>query len=36
MYNFVRYTNDTAYLQEYGLEVLVAIARFWKQCVNYL
>ncbi|SHE40074.1 glycoside hydrolase family 65 protein [Pedobacter caeni] len=35
IYNYVRYTNDTAYLQEYGLEVLVAIARFWKQRVNW-
>ena len=35
IYNYVRYTGDTAYLSAYGLEVLVAIARFWKQRVNW-
>ncbi|MBC7615395.1 MAG: glycoside hydrolase family 65 protein [Pedobacter sp.] len=35
IYNYVRYTGDTDYLGDYGLEVLVAIARFWKQRVNW-
>jgi maltose phosphorylase len=35
IYDYVRYTGDEAYLAEYGLEVLVAIARFWKQRVNW-
>lgn len=35
IYDYVRYTGDEAYLMEYGLEVLIAIARFWAQRVNY-
>lgn len=35
IYNYIRYTGDEAYLTEYGLEVLIAIARFWKQRVNW-
>jgi len=35
IYNYVRYTGDTAYLANFGLEVLIAIARFWAQRVNY-
>lgn len=35
IYNYVRYTGDAAYLAEYGLEVLIAIARFWAQRVNW-
>jgi len=35
IYNYIRYTGDEAYLIDYGLEVLVAIARFWKQRVNW-
>ncbi|MFA4868055.1 MAG: glycoside hydrolase family 65 protein [Pedobacter sp.] len=35
IYNYIRYTGDEAYLIEYGLEVLIAIARFWKQRVNW-
>ncbi|MGV3640048.1 MAG: glycoside hydrolase family 65 protein [Adhaeribacter sp.] len=35
IYNYVRYTGDEAYLAEYGLEVLVAISRFWAQRVNW-
>jgi maltose phosphorylase len=31
IYNYVRYTGDEAYLKEYGLPVLTAIARFWAQ-----
>ncbi len=35
IYNYVRYTGDSTYLGNYGLEVLIAIARFWKQRVNW-
>lgn len=35
IFNYIRYTGDEKYLEEYGLEVLVAIARFWKQRVNW-
>lgn len=35
IYDYVRYTGDEAYLVEYGLEVLIAISRFWSQRVNW-
>jgi maltose phosphorylase len=35
IFNYVRYTADDAYLADYGLEVLIAIARFWSQRVNW-
>ena len=35
IYTYIRYTLDRAYLAEYGLEVLVGIARFWAQRVNW-
>ena len=35
IFNYVRYTGDTAYLSEYGAEVLTGISRFWAQRVNY-
>jgi maltose phosphorylase len=35
IFNYVRYTDDEQYLVEYGLEVLMAIARFWAQRVNW-
>lgn len=35
IYNYVNYTDDKAYLGKYGLEVLVAISRFWAQRVNF-
>jgi maltose phosphorylase len=31
IYDYVRYTNDKQYLVDFGLEVLIAIARFWAQ-----
>lgn len=34
VYNYVRYTGDKAYLANFGLELLIAIARFWSQRVN--
>ncbi|MDX1476551.1 MAG: family 65 glycosyl hydrolase domain-containing protein [Saprospiraceae bacterium] len=35
IYDYIRYTGDDAYLLEGGLEVLIAIARFWAQRVNW-
>ena len=35
IYDYVRYTGDEQYLVEYGLEVLIAISRFWSQRVNW-
>lgn len=35
IYDYVRYTNDSNYLGDYGLEVLIGIARFWQQRVNF-
>lgn len=35
IYDYTRYTGDETYLSEYGLEVLIGIARFWKQRVNW-
>jgi maltose phosphorylase len=35
IYNYIRYTGDRNYLAEYGLEVLIAISRFWRQRVNW-
>ena len=35
IYDYIRYTGDAAYLETYGLEVLIAISRFWSQRVNW-
>jgi maltose phosphorylase len=35
IYNYIRHTGDEKYLAEYGLEVLIGIARFWSQRVNF-
>ena len=35
IYNYINYTGETEYLAEYGLEVLIALSRFWKQRVNW-
>ena len=35
IYNYHRYTNDYSYIPEKGLEVLIAIARFWHQRATY-
>ncbi len=35
IYNYIRYTGDEGYLAECGLEVLIGIARFWEQRVNW-
>lgn len=36
IYNYVNYTGDSAYLGQYGLEVLAEISRFWEERVNYV
>jgi maltose phosphorylase len=35
IYDYVRYTGDAGYIPAYGLEVLIGIARFWAQRVNW-
>ncbi len=35
IYDYVNYTGDERYFAEYGLEVLIGIARFWAQRVNF-
>ncbi|WP_438988240.1 glycoside hydrolase family 65 protein [Polaribacter sp.] len=35
IYNYHRFTNDYTYIPEKGLEVLIGIARFWHQRVNF-
>ena len=35
IFDYIRYTGDKKYLSEYGLEVLVGIARFWAQRVHF-
>lgn len=35
IYDYINYTGDESYLAEYGLEVLIGIARFWSQRVNW-
>lgn len=35
IHDYIRYTDDKEYLSEYGLEVLIAIARFWSQRVHF-
>jgi maltose phosphorylase len=35
IFDYIDYTGDSAYLLEGGLEVLIGIARFWAQRVNW-
>ena len=35
IYNYIRYTGDRDYLAEFGLEVLIAISRFWRQRITW-
>jgi maltose phosphorylase len=35
IFNYVRHTGDQDYLAGYGLEVLIAISRFWAQRCNW-
>lgn len=34
VFNYIRHTGDEEYLAEAGLEVLIAISRFWAQRIN--
>ena len=35
IFNYIRYTGDADYLAAYGLEVLIAISRFWRQRITW-
>jgi maltose phosphorylase len=35
IYNYIRHTEDGKYLADYGLEVLIGIARFWSQRATF-
>ncbi len=35
IYNYVRHTGNDGYLADYGLEVLIALSRFWTQRCNW-
>ena len=35
IFNYVRYTGDRLYLASHGLEVLIAISRFWRQRITW-
>ena len=35
IYNYIQHTGDESYLAEYGLEVLIGIARFWAQRATF-
>ncbi|MDP5229733.1 MAG: glycoside hydrolase family 65 protein [Cellulophaga sp.] len=35
IYNYYRYTGDYTYIPEMGLEVLIAISRFWQQRATF-
>ncbi len=35
IYDYTQYTGDDSYLLDSGMEVLIGIARFWAQRVNY-
>jgi maltose phosphorylase len=35
IYDYTRYTGDESYVNEQGLEVLIAISRFWEQRITW-
>jgi maltose phosphorylase len=35
IYNYIRHTGDEEYMTDYGLEVLIAISRFWSQRATF-
>lgn len=35
IFDYVRYTDDKNYLIDYGLEILIAVSRFWAQRVHW-
>ena len=35
IYDYINYTGDTSYLNQFGLEVLISISRFWSQRITF-
>ena len=35
IYNYVNYTQDYSYIPEFGMEVMIGVARFWQQRANF-
>ncbi len=35
IYNYIKHTDDEEYLAKYGLEVLIALSRFWSQRATF-
>lgn len=35
IHNYERYTGDTSYIPEMGMEVIIAVARFWQQRATF-
>ncbi|MGG3825947.1 family 65 glycosyl hydrolase domain-containing protein [Bacillus subtilis] len=35
IYNYINYTGDRNYMEEYGIDVLVAVSRFWADRVHF-
>ena len=35
IYNYTKYTGDKTYVNDFGIEVLIAISRFWAQRINF-
>lgn len=35
IFDYIRYTGEKTYLIDYGLELLIAVSRFWAQRVHY-
>jgi len=35
IYNYIRHTGDNNYIVDYGLELLIALARFWSQRASF-
>lgn len=35
IFDYINYTGDKEYLQEYGLEVLIGVSRFWSQRITW-
>ena len=35
IYNYIRHTDDQDYMEDYGLEVLIGISRFWSQRTTF-
>lgn len=35
IYDYIKYTGDQEYIKDYGADVLIGIARFWAQRVNW-